>query len=115
MSCGFSRNEAREYAEYVKRLNVEAAETNKTAKQHGIPWRENMHSYSRFYAEEFNTKFSIDFNMEKFQEAIKGVSEAIRELAQSLAKGLAVASGNISGYFAEAAERFSKCAEGFET
>lgn len=115
MSQGYSRNDAREYAEAVKRFNVEAAELNKIEKQTGSPWRENMYSYSRLYAEECNIKFSVDFNTEKFQEAIKGVSEAIRKLAPAVATALAVVSSNISGYFAEAAERFNKCAEGFET
>lgn len=115
MSQGYSRNEAREYAEAVKRFNVEAAELNKIEKQTNSPQRENMYSYSRAYADEFNIKYSVDFNTEKFQEVIEEVSEAIKKLAPALAAALAVVSGNISGYFAEAAEMFSKCAEGFET
>lgn len=116
MSQGYSRNEAREYAEAVKRFNVEAAELNKIEKQTGSPWRENMHSYSLLYENEFS-RFSSVFarETEKMQEVIKEISEAIRKAAPALANAVAVMCGGISEYFAATAEMFSEYAEGFET
>ena len=112
MSQGYSRNEAREYAEAVKRFNVEAAELNKTEKQTGSPWRENMYSYSRLYENEFS---GCDFDMEMMREVIKRISEAIKKAAPALASALAEVSRNISDYFAEAAERYKILLEGMET
>lgn len=112
MSRGYSRNEAREYAEAIKRFNVEAAEVNKTEKQTGSPWRENMHSYSRLYENEFS---GCGFDTEIMQEVIKRVSEAIGEIAPVLAEALAVVTGNISAWFAAAAAEYKTLAEGFET
>ena len=111
MSQGYSRNDAREYAEAVKRFNVEAAEVNKNEKQTGSPWRENMHSYSRLYENEFS---GWKYETEKMQEVIKGISEAIRKAAPALANALAVICSGISEYFAAAAESYKTLLEGME-